>query len=289
MIKLRLPSTVAPLPLEEPRCTEANSRITTSPPMTSRHNDTYPVWYAQEVEGVRQDVTVVNLMLANTDWYLRQLARATPRSFDPAAARWYGTPPAPPSGTLLDAPDSVIARLAAFRLDRDVQLHAGHIDVPFRAGTVLYPSDQAVIMILDRHLGRRPIAYATSSGRRSWVGLEPLLVQRALVYEVFDGRPDTVPGFAAGLERVRVDTARTRALADEVFRYRGLFEADTLALDAAARQIASSLAAVYIELAQAQLGRGDWARALPYLRRANHLNPSRQLDEYVRRIEAEHR
>jgi len=199
---------------------------------TNGDNDTFPLWYIQEVEGIRQDVTVVVGQYLYTDWYPRQLKELTTpgrqRPFLPEqGAGVYSAPPSPPTNPIIALSVEDMDMVAGASSQNAQTLSLGGIAVQYPAGIYLDRGDQLTLAMIHGSIPERPVYFATPSGILGRLGLEPWTVRHGLAAKLvprdLEGVPP--PGVVRTSESMGADwfdVERSLRLLEDVYSYRGL-------------------------------------------------------------------
>ena len=159
---------------------------------TNGDNDTFPLWYLQEVEGMRKDVTVANLSLLNTPWYIRQLRDSRPKG----------------EGFINLTDDQILGLTSGLTpwktqkiqiaVEGDPQNKDGYIEwvlKPTFANQALKVQDMMILRIINDAKWKYPIYFAVTVSPTNKIGLDKYLNMEGLTFRLRSHKVDAInPG-----------------------------------------------------------------------------------------------
>ncbi len=235
---------------------------------TNGDNDTFPLWFAQEVAGIRKDVRVVNLSLGNTDWYIKQMLTNEPilklsytkETIDSDMVLDNSSASNPnhqvstwvrKAETLkpklkeridqmeatgnLSAADS--AKLMQFKVNYQVWDAFTDWVKRYRSGMMLTQHKLVIDLALQNM--DRPIEISTTVGTSNFMGLEKYMIQEGMVYNLVKGDLTPRPN--------SFDAKKTAALIDSVYKFRGLGDG-TAYINSETERLLSSYVSLYLQI-----------------------------------------
>jgi hypothetical protein len=229
-------------------------------------NDTYPLLYVQNAEGLRPDVDILNFYLLNTPWYLEQLLKRRPdfplqlsadeiQQLRPIA--WHDSTV---SIALHGAPAD-FALSPETVLPDSVRLHVR----PSGSGTYIMISDQLILKILAENSWKRPICFLMTVPMDGKVGLQPYARMDGLYHRI-------VPSANAPVNCEILEECLLKECA-----YRG-FNDSSVTIDPVSKMMGLNYCAGMLQLMVAQAAAGDTLACAETRTAIKRLLPPNRLD-----------
>lgn len=201
----------------------------------------------EQCSGIRKDVSVANLSLLNTPWYIKQLRDKEGIEFNIPDAH---------IDQCQTNPNSV---LYPRQLPNAVSLTIKGVDpddkftIQFEKGKILYVKDLAVLQIVKDNYGKRPIYFAVTVP--DVIGFENHLRNEGMVDRIVSTK---------GRNQYNLDRLTTNI--DSVYTYEGIFD-DTIYKDRNMRRLLNNYGAAFMRASQFYHSQRDYDNAIAKIKR----------------------
>lgn len=186
--------------------------------ITNGDNDTFPLWYAQEVDGVRRDVTVAVTTYLDTDWFVRQMIRRPIETYDaakgPAIYRnsVWKKPSGPPLKMTFAEADAIPEYI---QINQPQIFKQNNITLSIEPG-YLVRDELVLLRLIKDAFPERPIYLSTGGGGHLTTALQPYLLSQGFVQKLVD-HPIADTAETPHILGLNLDLERTKALWNNVY------------------------------------------------------------------------
>jgi hypothetical protein len=248
--------------------------------LTGGDNDTFPLWYAQSVEGIRRDVTVLVSTYLGVDWAPWQLARRIPPPYDRAAgpALWRDVPDAPHRPVLAGSRAELDAIPYAMRIDTPQLFKHGSVRARVDTGYITREQILLLRIIQDSFPGR-PVAF-TNPGFPASTGLAAYIVRTGLLWRLAPAAVTEGGGVVRTAEGM-LDLDRSLRLWREVYRGAGQVAREGVWIDDASISIPIQYVVAGSTMADALERSGRATEAAPIRRDVNAIYRATRLERFA--------